>query len=64
MKRSGFFLGFIFVGAFSFAQIEFETDVQPIFDNNCAFSDCHVAGHTTGLDLAAGNSYGNLVYVP
>ncbi|GEM_PF-5266901 len=64
MKRNRFFLSFLFIGAFSFAQVEFETDVQPIFDNNCALSGCHVAGHSTGLDLTIGNSYWNLVNIP
>ena len=47
-----------------FGQVDFLTQVQPIFDARCATSGCHVAGHSTGLDLTPGNSYGNLVNVP
>jgi hypothetical protein len=49
--------------SFLFAQVDFLTQVQPIFDTNCATAGCHVAGHSTGLDLTPGNSYGNLVNV-
>lgn len=50
--------------SFLFGQVDFLTQVQPIFDARCATSGCHVAGHSSGLDLTAGNSYGNLVNVP
>ncbi len=49
--------------SFLFGQVDFLTQVQPIFDVRCATSGCHVAGHVTGLDLTPGNSYGNLVNV-
>jgi mono/diheme cytochrome c family protein len=39
--------------------VSFATDVQPIFNANCV--GCH--GANGGLDLSAGNSYGNLVGV-
>ncbi len=39
--------------------VDFETQVQPIFDNNCA--GCH--GNQGGLDLAQGAGYYNLVGV-
>lgn len=43
--------------------VSFASDVQPVFDANCATSGCHTAGHSTGLDLTKGNSYENLVNV-
>jgi len=39
--------------------VDYETDIQPIFNANCA--GCH--GANGGLSLAAGASYGNLVDV-
>jgi hypothetical protein len=44
-------------------QVDYESQIQPIFDANCAVTGCHVAGHFTGLDLSSGNSYANLVNV-
>src|SRR3989337_2505071 len=42
--------------------ISFACDIQPIFDRSCS---CHLGGGAPkGLDLSAGNSYGNLVNVP
>jgi|GEM_PF-1108790 len=45
---------------------DFNSDIQPIFDQNCA--DCHSPGgegyEQTGLDLRAGNSYESLIWVP
>ena len=46
------------------ASAAYGADVQPIFSASCALSGCHVAGHNTGLDLTAANSYGLLVNVP
>ncbi len=43
--------------------VDYESQIRPIFSANCALSGCHVAGHQTGLDLTAGNSYGMLVSV-
>jgi hypothetical protein len=38
------------------------TDVQPIFDSNCAVSGCHVGPFpASGLDLEASVSYAQLV---
>jgi hypothetical protein len=46
------------------AQIDFTTQVQPIFTNNCTSSACHDSdGPQQGLDLTAGNSYNNIVDV-
>lgn len=42
----------------------FSDDIQPIFDNNgCSASSCHGVSEEAGLDLRAGNSYGELVGV-
>jgi hypothetical protein len=47
-----------------FAQIDFTTQVQPIFTNNCTDSACHDSdGPQQGMDLTAGNSYNNIVNV-
>jgi hypothetical protein len=44
--------------------VDFATQIQPIFDNNCAFSGCHAADTASGgMVLDAGQSYGNLVNV-
>ncbi len=45
------------------ATVTFSNDVQPIFNNDCAFTGCHVSDHVTGLDLTEGNSYLLLVNV-
>jgi hypothetical protein len=41
-------------------QVEYETEIQPIFNANC--TGCH--GSSGGLSLAAGVSYNNLVGIP
>lgn len=43
--------------------IDFATQIQPIFDANCAVAGCHVAGHPTMLNLSAGASYASIVGV-
>lgn len=43
------------------AQVDYGTQIQPIFTGNCALSGCHVSGHSTGLDLREGQSYDHLV---
>jgi len=44
--------------------VDFKTQIQPIFTNNCAFSGCHAAGSASGgMVLDAGQSYANLVNV-
>jgi hypothetical protein len=46
------------------ATIDFTTQIQPIFDDNCAFSGCHAADTASGgLVLDAGKSLSNLVDV-
>jgi len=43
----------------------FSGGVQPIFNNNCAFSGCHgTSGPQGGLVLAEGEAYDNIVNVP
>lgn len=41
--------------------VDFQSQIQPIFDNTCA--GCHGANGPAGLDLRAGESYDNLVGV-
>ena len=42
----------------------FTTQIQPIFDRNCAFTGCHSADTASGgMTLDAGKSYANLVNV-
>jgi hypothetical protein len=41
----------------------FSQHIQPIFNNNCALSLCHVSGTITELDLSQGVAYGNIVNV-
>jgi hypothetical protein len=44
--------------------VDFKTQIQPIFDRNCALSGCHAAGSASGgMVLDAGQSYSNLVNV-
>jgi hypothetical protein len=44
--------------------VDFASQIQPILDNNCAFSGCHASDTGSGgLVLEAGQSYGNLVNV-
>lgn len=43
------------------AMPSFSKHVQPIFNNNCALSGCHVtSSHQSGLDLREGVAYNNL----
>ncbi len=51
---------FIFTGLP--AQVDFDTQIQPLFDSNCANNYCHGA-NAGGLDLTTGNSYNQLVDV-
>ena len=44
--------------------VSFSADVQPILTQSCATSGCHLAPNpSAGLDLSAGEAYGNLVGV-
>ncbi len=44
--------------------ISYSTDVQPIYDNNCALGGCHASGSgAQGLVLDANSSYDNIVNV-
>jgi hypothetical protein len=45
--------------------ISFSKDIQPIFNDNCAFSGCHSgANPRQGMSLETGKSYKNIVNVP
>ena len=46
------------------ATVDFASQIQPIFDKNCALSGCHASDTASGgLVLDAGKSYANLVNV-
>lgn len=61
-------LYFSFFGADTFAQVDYEKDIQPIFDASCV--SCH--GSTSGVNLAnydavmnsVGDQYGTEIVVP
>ena len=70
-KLSNLFFGFWLL-TFSFSSctnedcktsvnLSFSSDIQPIFNDNCATSGCHnTASKEGGLDLSAGKSYAEL----
>ena len=41
----------------------FSTDIQPIFNNNCALGGCHNSTAQEGLNLSQGIAYSNIVNV-
>ncbi|MCH8010817.1 MAG: hypothetical protein IIA61_02540 [Candidatus Marinimicrobia bacterium] len=43
--------------------VTFSGTIQPIFNESCAFTGCHVEYHSTGLNLTEGNSYDLMVNV-
>ena len=44
--------------------VDFKTQIQPIFNRNCALSGCHATDSASGgMILDAGQSYANLVNV-
>ncbi|MBI4531949.1 MAG: hypothetical protein HY709_10580 [Candidatus Latescibacteria bacterium] len=44
--------------------IDFTTQIQPIFNENCAFAGCHAGSFPAeGMSLEAGKSYDNIVNV-
>jgi hypothetical protein len=46
------------------ATVDFATQIQPIFTDNCAFSGCHAADTASGgMVLDEGQAYANLVNV-
>ncbi len=58
MKKITLFLA---LSIFINAEVDYEADIQPIWDNNC--SSCHTGGNPSGqLDLGAG-SWNNLVNI-
>lgn len=47
------------------AAVSFSQHVQPVFTNNCALSGCHAGSSPAqGMNLSAGQAYGNIVNVP
>lgn len=41
--------------------LDYESDIQPIFTNNCTSRGCHVSGNEgNGLNLQVGNSYNEI----
>jgi hypothetical protein len=45
-------------------RVDFETQIQPIFTNSCAFSGCHAGSSPGGgMLLSINNAYSNLVDV-
>jgi hypothetical protein len=45
------------------ANPSFAQDIQPIFTNGCAVSNCHNATAQAGMNLSSGMAYGNIVNV-
>lgn len=45
------------------ADPSFSSDIQPIFNNNCAVSGCHNSTAQAGLVLSQGVAYNNIVNV-
>ena len=52
MKKTILFLNFILF-SFLYSQIDYESEIQPIFNTNCI--SCHIgaAAYTGGLDLTS-----------
>lgn len=45
--------------------VRLSLDVQPIFNQNCAFAGCHAGAQPQeGMNLSAGAAYDNIVNVP
>jgi hypothetical protein len=68
MKRIGTLLVvFSSVYTIAFAQVDYDSEIQPIFNASCALSNCHVQGSQVfsmvPMDLSSGNSYAALVNV-
>ena len=49
----------VFILGGLFAQVDYATQIQPIWDSNC--TSCHVYGHGSGLNLQTNSSYNALV---
>lgn len=41
--------------------VSFKTDLEPVFNSNCALSGCHATGAPHLPDLTAGKSYNSIV---
>ena len=44
-------LSLLIIFSFVFAQVDYESQIQTIFNNNC--TSCHVYGHNSGLNLTS-----------
>ena len=52
---------FLFSAVANGQALDYESDIQPIFTNNCTSRGCHVSGNEgNGLNLQIGNSYGEI----
>ncbi len=51
----------VFILGSLFAQVDYATQIQPIWNSNC--TSCHTSTHSSGLDLTTGNSFNELVDV-
>jgi len=52
---------FLILPVLLFGQVDYYSDIQPIFNSNCI--NCHISGHSSGLDLTESASYSDLVNV-
>ena len=55
-KKLIIYIALFGLSAFTFGQVDYYSDIQPIFTNNCG--DCHISSSTAGLNLS---SYSNLM---
>ncbi|RMF07586.1 MAG: T9SS C-terminal target domain-containing protein [Candidatus Neomarinimicrobiota bacterium] len=61
MKKSLLTTVLVLTGFLSAQTVDFDTQIQPIFNSNC--TSCHGTNGNGGLNLTTGNSYNNLVDV-
>ncbi len=52
---------FLILPVLLFGQVDYYSDIQPIFNSNCI--NCHISGHSSGLNLTETASYSDLVNV-
>ncbi len=60
-QRKFLFMVLLMLPIMIFAQIDYYSEIQPIFNSNC--TNCHTAQHSSGLDLTGSASYDDLVNV-
>ena len=51
----------VFILSSLFAQVDYATQIQPIWNSNC--TSCHTSTHSSGLNLTTNNSFNELVDV-